>query len=137
MKNIYFYALLIASALYFTTNNTFAQTATKQINPIEAKPATIANVPIFKTQAEQCAYDRRQKRIATIAQAKAQQLETAQRQNSIYANLLAYEKEQLKNVDITTKEGQLKRMQVQKAFYLQNGDSGTAIKIDAAISINK
>ena len=47
------------------------------------------------------------------------------------------EAEQLANIDLTTKQGQLKRLVVQKAFYLQNNDAATAAKIDAAINAIK
>jgi hypothetical protein len=136
MKNIFFHLIVLATILCAGITNAMAQTMAKPATP-QTQTAGTTNTPKFKTEAEQLAYNRRQKQLATMQQAKAAQVIAAEKSNNQYAKLLAYEKEQLANIDLTTKQGQLKRLAVQKAFYLQNGDTATAAKVEAAINATK
>lgn len=128
--------MLLTTVLCAGITNAMAQTIDK---PTAPQTQIVANtqMPKFKTEAEQLAYNRRQAQLAKIQQAKAAQTLAAEKSNNQYAKLLAYEKEQLANIDLTTKQGQLKRLAVQKAFYLQNNDAATAAKVDAAINAIK
>ena len=136
MKNIFFHLIVLATILCAGITNAMAQTMAKPTAP-QTQTAGTTNTPKFKTEAEQLAYNRRQAQLAKIQQAKAAQVIAAEKSNNQYAKLLAYEKEQLANIDLTTKQGQLKRLAVQKAFYLQNGDTATAAKVEAAINATK
>lgn len=136
MKNIFFHLIVLATILCAGITNAMAQTMDKPTAP-QTQTAGTTNTPKFKTEAEQLAYNRRQAQLAKIQQAKAAQVIAAEKSNNQYAKLLAYEKEQLANIDLTTKQGQLKRLAVQKAFYLQNGDTATAAKVEAAINATK
>lgn len=136
MKTIFFYIMLLTTVLCAGITNAMAQTMDKPTAP-QTQIAGTTNTPKFKTEAEQLAYNRRQAQLAKIQQAKAAQVIAAEKSNNQYAKLLAYEKEQLANIDLTTKQGQLKRLVVQKAFYLQNGDTATAAKVEAAINATK
>ncbi len=128
--------MLLTTVLCAGIINAMAQTMDKPTAP-QTQIAGTTNTPKFKTEAEQLAYNRRQAQLAKIQQAKVAQTIAAEKSNNQYAKLLAYEKEQLANIDLTTKQGQLKRLVVQKAFYLQNNDAATAAKIDAAINAIK
>lgn len=128
--------MLLTTVLCAGITNAMAQTMDKPTAP-QTQIAGTTNTPKFKTEAEQLAYNRRQAQLAKIQQAKAAQVIAAEKSNNQYAKLLAYEKEQLANIDLTTKQGQLKRLAVQKAFYLQNGDTATAAKVEAAINATK
>lgn len=136
MKNIFFHLIVLATILCAGITNAMAQTMAKPATP-QTQIAGTTNTPKFKTEAEQLAYNRRQAQLAKIQQAKVAQTIAAEKSNNQYAKLLAYEKEQLANIDLTTKQGQLKRLAVQKAFYLQNGDTATAAKVEAAINATK
>ena len=136
MKNIFFHLIVLATILCAGITNAMAQTMDKPTAP-QTQTAGTTNTPKFKTEAEQLAYNRRQAQLAKIQQAKVAQTIAAEKSNNQYAKLLAYEKEQLANIDLTTKQGQLKRLAVQKAFYLQNGDTATAAKVEAAINATK
>lgn len=116
--------------------------------PVYAQPAPgfnpavgiKSNVPNFKTAEEKQAYSVVQKQ-AKQTGAVTNQPTAAQKQaevqaksnNEKYAKLQAYETQHLKGVDVNTPEGRIKRMQIQKEFYLANGDAATAAKIDATI----
>lgn len=128
--------MILTTVLCAGIINAMAQTMDKPTAP-QTQIAGTTNTPKFKTEAEQLAYSQRQAQLAKIQQAKAAQVIAAEKSNNQYAKLLAYEKEQLANIDLTTKQGQLKRLVVQKAFYLQNNDAATAAKIDAAINAIK
>lgn len=97
----------------------------------------LSNVKQPTTEAEKRAYDAQRKGKTPIAAAPSataiNQAELARKSNDTYAKLLAYEQTHLKGVDLTTEQGQLKRMEVQKAFYLQNGDTQTAAKVASHI----
>jgi len=133
MKNFFFHLFLLTTILCAGITNAMAQTMAKPATPQTQTGGITTHTPKFKTEAEQLAYNRRQTQLARIQQAKAARIIAAEKSNSQYAKLVAYEKEQLANIDLTTKQGQLKRLEVQKAFYLQNGDAATAAKVEAAI----
>lgn len=161
MKRNFFYLLLFTTALCIGAANTQAQSLTRVKQPEPAaKPAQklaepvnfaqpaqgfdpkvgiTTNVPKFSTEAEKRAYDEQRKNgsVTTSAQKTQKPSEVATKPNDTYAKLVAYEQAHLKGIDVSTKEGQLKRMEVQKSFYLANGDAATAAKIDAAIQSAK
>ncbi len=96
----------------------------------------LSNVKQPTTEAEKRAYDAQRKGQLPIdapTTNAAKQAVSAKESNDTYAKLRDYEAIHLKGVDLTTKQGQLKRMEVQKAFYLQNGDMQTAAKVAAQI----